>query len=79
ELFRKTEPLTFLDYPSLERKGAVVQAKVEHLEYENQRLRQRNQLKEDALPVPDEVDPDGAELALLGGDDGDPVSVEEVA
>jgi integrase len=49
-LFRKIEPyLTFLDYPTLERKGADVEAKVEHLEHENQRLRHSDQLKEDAL------------------------------
>jgi integrase len=50
ELFRKIEPhLTFLDYPTLERKGADVDAKVENLEHENQRLRRSDQLKEDAL------------------------------
>jgi integrase len=50
ELFRKIEPhLTFLDYPTLERKGADVEAKVENLEQENQRLRHSDQLKEDAL------------------------------
>jgi integrase len=50
ELFRKIEShLTFLDYPTLERKGADVEAKVEHLENENQRLRHSDQLKEDAL------------------------------
>ena len=50
ELFRKIEPhLTFLDYPTLERKGADVDAKVDNLEHENQRLRHSDQLKEDAL------------------------------
>lgn len=50
ELFSKIEPhLTFLDYPTLERKGAAVEAKVENLEQENQRLRHSDQLKEDAL------------------------------
>jgi integrase len=50
ELFRKIEPhLTFLDYPTLERKGADVQAKVDTLVQENQRLRHSDQLKEDAL------------------------------
>ncbi len=50
QLFRKIEPhLTFLDYPTLEQKGADVQTKVEHLENENQRLRHSDQLKEDAL------------------------------
>ena len=44
ELFRKIEPhLTFLDYPTLERKGADVEAKVENLEQENQRLRHSDQ------------------------------------
>jgi hypothetical protein len=50
ELFRKIKRhLTYLDYPTLERKGADVQAKVENLGQENRRLRQRDQLKEDAL------------------------------
>ena len=50
QLFRKIEPhLTFLDYSTLEQKGADVQTKVEHLENENQRLRHSDQLKEDAL------------------------------
>lgn len=50
EIFRKIEPhLTYLDYPTLEQKGADVQAKVEHLENENQRLRHSDQMKEDAL------------------------------
>ena len=50
QLFRKIEPhLTFLDYPTLERKGADVEVKVENLEQENQRLRHNDQLKEDAL------------------------------
>lgn len=50
QLFRKIEPhLTFLDYPTLERKGADVETKVENLEQENQRLRHSDQIKEDAL------------------------------
>jgi integrase len=50
EIFKKIEPyLTYLDYPTLERKGADVQAKVEYLEQENQTLRHSDQLKEDAL------------------------------
>jgi integrase len=50
QLFRKIEPhLTFLDYPTLERKGADIEAKVENLEQENQRLRHSDQIKEDAL------------------------------
>jgi integrase len=50
EIFRKIEShLTYLDYPTLEQKGADVQAKVEHLEDENQRLRHSDQMKEDAL------------------------------
>ena len=50
EIFRKVEPhLTYLDYPTLEQKGADVQAKVEHLENENQQLRHSDQMKEDAL------------------------------
>jgi integrase len=50
EIFQKIEPhLTYLDYPTLEQKGSDVQAKVEHLENENQRLRHSDQMKEDAL------------------------------
>ena len=50
DMFKKIEShMTFLDYPSLERKGADVEAKVENLEQENQRLRHSDQLKEDAL------------------------------
>jgi hypothetical protein len=52
EIFTKIEThLTFLDYPTLERKGADVEAKVESLEQENQRLRRSDQLKEDALSI----------------------------
>lgn len=48
-LIIRIEPhLTHLD-PTLEQKGADVQAKVEHLENENQRLRHNDQMKEDAL------------------------------
>jgi integrase len=50
DMFKKIEPhLTYLDYPTLQRKGADVEAKVENLEKENQRLRHSDQLKEDAL------------------------------
>jgi integrase len=43
ELFRKIEPaLTFLDLPSLERKGADFESKIDALEQENYALRQRN-------------------------------------
>jgi integrase len=43
ELFRKIEPaLTFLDFPSLERKGADFESKIDALEQENYALRQRN-------------------------------------
>jgi integrase len=43
ELFRKVEPaLTFLDFPSLERKGADFESKIDALEQENYALRQRN-------------------------------------
>lgn len=41
DIFKKVEPhLTFLDYSSLERKGADIQTKIETLEQENARLRQ---------------------------------------
>jgi hypothetical protein len=50
QLFRKIEPhLTFLDYPTLERKGADVQTKVDVLELENNMLRQRDATNSDAI------------------------------
>jgi integrase len=50
ELFRKIEPsLTFLDFPSLERKGADMQSKVDILERENQALRQNNAMVSDSV------------------------------
>jgi hypothetical protein len=50
QLFRKIEShLTFLDYPTLERKGADVEAKVENLEKENLKLRQHHQIKDEEL------------------------------
>ena len=50
ELFRKIEPsLTFLDFLSLERKGADVQSKIEVLEQENYALRQRDSVNTDAI------------------------------
>ena len=49
-LFRKIEPsLTFLDFPSLERKGADVQSKIDVLEQENYTLRQRDSVNADAI------------------------------
>jgi len=41
--------LTYLDYHTLEGKGADIQGKLDTLEQENQRLRHSDQLKEDAL------------------------------
>jgi integrase len=50
EIFRKIEPsLTFLDFPSLERKGADFQTKIDTLEQENQQLRQHDSVNKDAL------------------------------
>ena len=50
ELFRKIEPhLTFLDYPTLERKGADIQSKLDVLDMENNMLRQRDATNSDAL------------------------------
>jgi hypothetical protein len=50
DLFRKIEPnLTFLDYPTLERKGADFQSKVEQVELENRILRQRDSMNTDAI------------------------------
>jgi len=49
-LYRKIESeLTLLDYPTVERNGADVEAKIETLEQENQRLSYNYQLKEDGL------------------------------
>ena len=50
EIFRKIEPsLTFLDFPSLERKGADMQSKIEVLEKENLTLRQDNTMVSDSV------------------------------
>jgi integrase len=50
DLFRKIEPnLTFLDYTTLERRGADVQSKVEQVERENLILRQRDSMNTDAI------------------------------
>jgi integrase len=50
ELFKKIEPyLTYLDYTTLERKGADVQTKVDVLEVENNMLRQRDATNSDAI------------------------------
>lgn len=50
EIFRKVEPsLTFLDFPSLERKVADFQSKIDTLEQENQKLRQHDSMNTDAV------------------------------
>jgi integrase len=50
QIFHKIEPsLTFLDFPSLERKGADFQTKIDTLEQENQKLRQHDSVNKDAL------------------------------
>ncbi len=50
ELFRKIEPyLTFLNVHQLQRQGADIQTKVEELEEVNQSLRNRDQMKDDAI------------------------------
>jgi hypothetical protein len=50
ELFRKIESsLTFLDFLSLERKGADVQSKIDTLEKENLALRQRDSMNSEAI------------------------------
>ena len=52
ELFLKIEPsLTFLDFPSLERKGADMQSKVDILEKENQALQQNNTMVSDSVAL----------------------------
>ena len=50
EIFRKIEPyLTILNMPQLERQGADIQTKVEELEMVNQSLKNRDELKDDAI------------------------------
>jgi integrase len=50
EIFSKIKPsLTFLDFPSLERKGADFQTKIDTLEQENQKLRQHDSMNTDAV------------------------------
>jgi len=50
EIFRKVEPsLTFLDFPSLDRKGADFKTKIDTLEQENQKLRQHDSMNTDAV------------------------------
>ena len=50
EIFRKVEPLlTFLNIVQLERQGADIQRKVGELEELNESLRNRDNLKDDAI------------------------------
>jgi integrase len=50
ELFKKIEPyLTFLNIHQLERQGADIQSKVQELEDLNSSLRERDQVKDDAI------------------------------
>ena len=50
DIFREIEPyLTFLHVHQLERQGADIQTKVEELEEQNQSLRQRDKVKDDAI------------------------------
>jgi hypothetical protein len=50
EVFAKIEPyLTFLNIHQLERQGADIQTKVEDLEEQNQALRNRDKMKDDAI------------------------------
>jgi integrase len=50
EIFHKVEPsLTFLDFPSLERKGADFKTKIDTLEQENQQLRKHDSMNTDAV------------------------------
>ena len=50
QIFRKIEPyLTFLNVHQLERQGADIQSKVEELEQLNQSMRDRDELKDDAI------------------------------
>jgi hypothetical protein len=50
EIFRKVEPyLTFLNIVQLERQGADIQSKVGELEDQNESLRNRDKMKDDAI------------------------------
>jgi hypothetical protein len=50
ELFRKIEPyLKFLNIHQLERQGADIQSKVQELEDLNSSLRERDEVKDDAI------------------------------
>ncbi|MFL6421593.1 MAG: hypothetical protein ACJ71P_19610 [Nitrososphaeraceae archaeon] len=50
ELFRKIEPyLTFLNIHQLERQGADIQSKVQELEDLNSSLRERDEVKDNAI------------------------------
>ena len=50
ELFRKIEPyLTFVNIHQLERQGADIQSKVQELEDLNSSLRERDEVKDDAI------------------------------
>jgi integrase len=52
ELYKKIEPfLTFLDFPSLERRGVDIQSKMEALEKENQALLQNNTMVSDSVTI----------------------------
>jgi integrase len=49
-LFSKVEPsLTLLDFPTLERKGADFQSKIDTLEQENTMLRKNQEMRDDAV------------------------------
>jgi hypothetical protein len=51
KIFRKIEPyLTFLNIPQLERQGADTQSRVDELEAPTQSMRDRDKLKDDAIP-----------------------------
>lgn len=50
EIFRKIEPyLTFLDFSTLERKGADTNTRIEELDTTNQMLRQKDSMNADAI------------------------------
>jgi integrase len=50
EIFAKIEPyITFLDFVTLERKGADTNTRIEELEVTNQMLRQRDNMNKDAI------------------------------
>jgi hypothetical protein len=67
EIFTKIEPyLTFLDFATLERKGADTNTRIEELESINQILRQKDSMNTDAIAtLSDQLDKVMQEIEIL--------------